>query len=226
MSTSTLQSSGGADEDTIDGQPLSSDKDAKGKKIELQITDDETLQIISDDGSKIPLLRGLSASTWSAGTGTSAGLFLQSSNPSGESSAFDTSLGKLESCDRLLACARLTRYWMGPAFGTSARDIPLDTQFMLLEVKEGVYAILLPLLDGNFRASLVGNKANEIICHQESGDENVKMSGTRALYIGVGDDPYELIKESFAAVANKTKTFSTLDEKSIPSYVDDFGWCT
>lgn len=205
---------------------VGADEDTSGEHFKLQISDDETLQIISNDGSKIPLLRGLSASTWSAGTSTSAGLFFHSSNPSGESSAFDTCLGKLESCTRLMACARLTRYWMGPAFGTSAKDIPIDTQFLLLEVEEGVYTILLPLLDGDYRASLVGNKDNEIICHQESGDVNVKTSGIRALYVGVGNDPYALIKESFAAVANETKTFATLDEKSIPAHVDDFGWCT
>ena len=117
------------------------DEDTGSKQSELQISDDETLQIVSSDGSKIPLLRGLSASTWSAGTSTSAGLFLHSNNPSCESSAFDTSLGKLESCTRLMACARLTRYWMGPAFGTSAKDIPLDTQFLFLEVEEGVYQV-------------------------------------------------------------------------------------
>ena len=116
---------------------------------------------------------------------------------------------------------------MGPAFGKSAKDIPLDTQFLLVEVQEGgPYALVLPLLDGDFRASLVGSRKNEIVCHQESGDEKVKTSGTRAVYIGVGDDPYELIRHSFAAVANETKTFSTIDKKTIPSHVDEFGWCT
>lgn len=197
------------------------------EQFELQIADDETLRICSPDGSTISLLRGVSASTWSAGTTTSSGMFLRSNNPNGESSAFDTSLGQLASCNRLVACARLTRYWMGPAFGKSAKDIPLDTQFLLVEVQEGgAYALFLPLLDGDFRASLVGNRKNEIVCHQESGDEKVKTSGTRAVYIGVGDDPYQLIRHSFAAVANETKTFATMDKKTIPSHVDEFGWCT
>ena len=200
-------------------------EDAGDKQFLLELHDDESLQIVSKDGSTKPLVRGLSASTWSVDT-TAGGLFLHSTNPNGKSSAFDTSLGKLAPCNRLLACARVTRYWMGPAFGDSAKDVPLDTQFLLLEVEEGMYAILLPLLDGDFRASLSGNRANEIICHQESGDENVTTSGTRALYVGVGDDPYQLIKQSFAAVANRSDTFRILDKKSIPSYVDEFGWCT
>ena len=201
--------------------------DEDGEQFELQISDDETLRISAQDGSTTSLLCGVSPSTWSAGTTTSSGLFLHSKNPNGESSTFDTSLGQLASCNRLVACARLTRYWMGPAFGKSAKDIPLDTQFLLVEVQEGgPYALVLPLLDGDFRTSLVGSRKNEIVCHQESGDEKVKTSGTRAVYIGVGDDPYELIRHSFAAVANETKTFSTIDKKTIPSHVDEFGWCT
>lgn len=179
------------------------------------------------------LLREVSASSWSIGNQTGSGLFLHSQTTNGESSsAFDTSLGQLVGCHRLLACARLTRYWMGPAFGSAASDVPIDTQFLLVEVRKGgPYAIFLPLVDGDFRASLRGSsqrKTNEIICHQESGDESVTTSGTRAVYIGVDeDDPYRLIKNSFAEVAMETNhMFVVLDDKAIPSHVDEFGWCT
>jgi raffinose synthase len=48
----------------------------------------------------------------------------------------------------------------------------------------------------------------------------------RALYVAVGDDPFDLIKQGFANVAEATGTFETLDKKKIPPSVDDFGWCT
>lgn len=45
---------------------------------------------------------------------------------------------------------------MTPEWGTSAADLPPETQFMLVELKEGgPYAVLLPLIDSNkFRATL------------------------------------------------------------------------
>lgn len=57
---------------------------------------------------------------------------------------------------RFLACARCKLWWMTPEWGTSAADLPPETQFMLVELKEGgPYAVLLPLIDSNkFRATL------------------------------------------------------------------------
>jgi len=58
--------------------------------------------------------------------------------------------------------------------GTCGRDIPLETQFLLIEIKESknspvIYTVLLPLLEGQFRAVLQGNDKNEIEICLESG---------------------------------------------------------
>eukprot|EP00529_Nitzschia_sp_RCC80_P005591 CAMPEP_0113448560 /NCGR_PEP_ID=MMETSP0014_2-20120614/4829_1 /TAXON_ID=2857 /ORGANISM="Nitzschia sp." /LENGTH=998 /DNA_ID=CAMNT_0000339775 /DNA_START=509 /DNA_END=3505 /DNA_ORIENTATION=+ /assembly_acc=CAM_ASM_000159 len=196
------------------------------------------------------ILDGLSSTTWSSkkpsaitGDDTEDESFLESS-PSRSSlflkaqlrdeagSEFDLSLGTLKTCHRLVASARLNRYWMGPAFGTSAKDIPLDTQFLLVELKEGgPYALLLPLVDSGFRATLQGSTSKdlEVICYSESGDKAVTASSAESmttLYVAVGDDPFDLIKSGFRQVADETGTFKTLDQKEVPASVDDFGWCT
>lgn len=63
--------------------------------------------------------------------------------------------------------------------GSCGKDIPLETQFMLLESKDEVegngddaptiYTVFLPLLEGQFRAVLQGNEKNEIEICLESG---------------------------------------------------------
>jgi raffinose synthase len=122
------------------------------------------------------------------------------------------------------------RYWMGPKTGSGAEDIPFDTQFLLIEIEEDQqYALMLPLVDNGFRASLSHNAgANriEVVCAAESGDAAVTCTGMRALYVAVGSDPYQLIREGFANVAEATGTFETLENKQIPPSVNDFGWCT
>ena len=57
---------------------------------------------------------------------------------------------------RFLASARIKIYWMSPEYGSTASDLPPETQFLLLELApKGPYAILLPLIDsGKFRATL------------------------------------------------------------------------
>ena len=57
---------------------------------------------------------------------------------------------------RFLACARIKIYWMTPEWGCSAKDLPPETQFLLLQLSpSGPYAIILPLIDsGKFRVTL------------------------------------------------------------------------
>lgn len=63
--------------------------------------------------------------------------------------------------------------------GTNGRDVPLETQFMLLECPNdgtetdapaSVYVVFLPLLEGQFRAALQGNEHDELQICFESGN--------------------------------------------------------
>jgi len=68
---------------------------------------------------------------------------------------------------------------MIPRVGVSGSDIPVETQMLLLEVREGSdlepsdepsYILFLPVLDGKFRSSLQGNMADELELCIESGN--------------------------------------------------------
>lgn len=80
-----------------------------------------------------------------------------------------------------MCCFRFKLWWMTQRMGTCGKDIPFETQFMLIESKETteggeqedaptVYTVLLPLLEGQFRAVLQGNDKNEIEICVESGE--------------------------------------------------------
>ena len=182
-----------------------------------------------------PILDGVSACVKSGADDTTAsgGLFLHI-RPEDDAALPErlVSLGQLR-CSRLLAAARVTRYWMGPAFGTRASDVPLDTQFMLLELApDGPYALLLPLIDERVRATLHGDDgrgrrgSDELWLHAESGDAAVGTAAMRALYVAAGDEPFALLRRGFAEVAAELGSFAPLSAKALPPTVDDFGWCT
>lgn len=62
-------------------------------------------------------------------------------------------------------------WWMIPTFGSLGSEIPIETQMLLLEVKaeNDFYVLFLPVLEGQFRATLQGNSANELEFCVESG---------------------------------------------------------
>ncbi|KAM7508240.1 hypothetical protein LguiA_018693 [Lonicera macranthoides] len=150
------------------------------------------------------------------------------------------SLGTLRDV-RFMACFRFKLWWMAQKMGDYGRDIPLETQFLLMETKDGsnlqseggngddqiVYTVFLPLIEGAFRACLQGNHRDELELCLESGDPDTKESGfTHSLYVSAGTDPFKTITDAVRAVKLQLKTFRQRHEKKLPGIVDYFGWCT
>jgi len=77
-------------------------------------------------------------------------------------------LGVLEDV-RFLCCFRFKLWWMTQRMGSSGREVPYETQFMLLEGPGEKFTVLLPIIDGAFRACLQGNPKNELQLCVESG---------------------------------------------------------
>ena len=77
-------------------------------------------------GVEYELLRDLQNTLHASGTADVRGLFLDFTGATdrGEHVA---SLGKL-SCERFLAASRTKRWWMGPNWGSSAAEVPVETQ--------------------------------------------------------------------------------------------------
>ncbi|KAL0364503.1 UNVERIFIED_CONTAM: putative galactinol--sucrose galactosyltransferase 2 [Sesamum angustifolium] len=146
---------------------------------------------------------------------TSAGSAFIGANSTTLSSRHVFNLGVLEDCKFM--CLFLAKiWWMIPRVGKSASEIPMETQMLLLEAGEeslvGVvdddsptelandnkfYVLVLPVLDGAFRATLQGTPSNELQFCYESGDPEVQTSqALEGVFVNSGDNPFELIKDS------------------------------
>jgi raffinose synthase len=141
-------------------------------------------------------------------------------------------LGTLRGC-RFLSLFRFKLWWMTQRMGASGRDVPLETQFMLVEVPAGdgddapVYLVVLPLLEGQFRAALQGNDRDELQVCVESGDKAVRTDQcANAVYLHAGDDPFDAVTAAVKAVERHLQTFHHREKKRLPSFLDWFGWCT
>lgn len=95
-------------------------------------------------------------------------------------------------------------------------------------VKQRPYVLLLPLIEGSFRACLQPgqNNNNVDICMESGSTRVVESTFKTCLYIHANFDPYILMNEAIKVVRDHLGTFKLLEEKTIPDIVDKFGWCT
>ncbi|KAM7267771.1 hypothetical protein ACFE04_009937 [Oxalis oulophora] len=145
---------------------------------------------------------------------------------------------------RFMACFRFKLWWMAQKMGDKGKDIPLETQFLLTETKDGshlesdrggigneqnriVYTVFLPLIDGSFRACLQGNERDKLELCLESGDVETKTSSFRhSVFVHSGTDPFTTIQEAVKAVKSHLNSFRHRQDKKLPGILDYFGWCT
>ncbi|KAG8385960.1 hypothetical protein BUALT_Bualt03G0099500 [Buddleja alternifolia] len=147
-------------------------------------------------------------------------------------------VGKLMD-SRFMCAFRYNLWWMTQRMGTSGQDIPFETQFLIVEGKDGsnvgeegeeqspLYVVFLPILEGDFRAVLQGNANNELEICLESGDPAVQeFEGSHLVFVAAGSDPFDVIANAVKSVEGHLQTFSHRDRKKMPDFLNWFGWCT
>ncbi|CAA2983372.1 galactinol--sucrose galactosyltransferase [Olea europaea subsp. europaea] len=138
-------------------------------------------------------------------------------------------IGKLKDI-RFMSIFRFKVWWTTHWIGTNGRDLEHETQIMILDKSEDgrrPYVLLLPMLEGPFRACLQPGKDDYVDLCVESGSTKVTGESFRSvLYMQAGDDPYSLVKEAMKVARDHLGTFKLLEEKTPPGIVDKFGWCT
>ncbi|WCJ32540.1 seed imbibition 1 [Euphorbia peplus] len=144
-------------------------------------------------------------------------------------------IGTLEGL-RFMCVFRFKLWWMTQRMGTCGRDVPFETQFLLVEAQDGsnfegdtssVYTVFLPILEGDFRAVLQGNDRNELEICLESGDPAVEeFGGSHLVFMAAGSDPFDVITNAVKSVERHLKTFSHRERKKMPDMLNWFGWCT
>ncbi|KAJ0976418.1 hypothetical protein J5N97_018383 [Dioscorea zingiberensis] len=154
------------------------------------------------------------------------GGFLGFSQPE-PSNRLISSLGKFHKRD-FASIFRFKTWWSTMWVGSSGSDLQMETQWVLLDVPElSSYVLILPLIEGSFRSALhPGSDGHVLIC-AESGATTVLASSFSAIaYVHISDNPYTLMKQAYTVARVHLNTFRLLEEKSVPSLVDKFGWCT
>lgn len=135
-------------------------------------------------------------------------------------------IGNVEGVRRFVCCYRNSPYWMSVAAGTRVGQVPVETQYLLIENEAGYCVLFVPLVDGAFRSVLQGSGASILELVVESGDADIRTTSVTGLFVAADRDPYALMENAAVSVSNWMRTGRLRREKMLPSFVDHFGWCT
>eukprot|EP00262_Sarcandra_glabra_P017167 TRINITY_DN579_c0_g1_i1.p1 TRINITY_DN579_c0_g1~~TRINITY_DN579_c0_g1_i1.p1 ORF type:complete len:847 (+),score=139.58 TRINITY_DN579_c0_g1_i1:541-3081(+) len=137
------------------------------------------------------------------------------------------SLGKFNG-RKFVSIFRFKTWWSTMWVGNSGSDLQVETQWVLIEVPEiQSYVLILPSIEGKFRSALHPGADGHVMLWAESGSTKERTSSfDQIAYVHVSDNPYSLMQEAYSALRVHLNTFRLLGEKSLPSAVDKFGWCT
>lgn len=141
-----------------------------------------------------------------------------------EGTATDFSVPGLK---RFMALRLKNIWWMVPAYGEQASEIPAQTQMLLGRLADRQYILLLPLVDRDLRATLQGNPqtGKAELFFDGALKENPQKEGT-LLAAATGNDPFELVRRVIKTVRDRFDTFALREEKKMPDFFHHFGWCT
>jgi len=153
------------------------------------------------------------------------GLFL-TAHASTPSARHAFTLGRVPDLRRFTACHRYEPYWMKPCAGTRLSEVPAETQSLVGELGDGQWLLMVPLLGDLFRFSLRGRPDDCLELLAETGDSFAPGLGGLALYVAVGRDPFDMVRDGARAVMARLRSGRLRADKPLPDFVDYFGWCT
>lgn len=168
---------------------------------------------------------GLSAAVTATYVDDGAGAFLELEAPESQS-RLTADLGLMPELGRFTVLHRTEPYWMKPRIGTEVAQIPAETQFLLGQCVDGRFVLVVPLLDAPFRFSLRGRSNHHLELLAETGDSFTAGRGGLALYVAIGEDPFELCRRGALAVNERLGLGKLRLEKPVPEFIETFGWCT
>ncbi|GAU31853.1 hypothetical protein TSUD_114640 [Trifolium subterraneum] len=147
-----------------------------------------------------------------------------------------TPIGELKNIN-FTSIFRFKVWWTTLWTGSNGRDLETETQFLMLQNSDQnsgsdqtsgrPYVLFLPIIEGQFRASLQpGENDNISICVESSSTSVTNSQYNSVVYIHADNDPFKLVKEAMKTVRAHLGTFKLLEEKTVPGIAEKFGWCT
>lgn len=148
-------------------------------------------------------------------------------NSNQDSSTLTFTVGRLDQFDRFAAAWRgQTSCWMEPAFADHVSGVPEETQFLMARNKDGLHLLLIPLIDGGFRASIGGSQNGHLMLSAVSGSSTVLTRQVSGLYVIAGTEPAEMMTTAAGEIRHHLTPGRPAAPRVMPEFSRYLGWCT
>lgn len=122
---------------------------------------------------------------------------------------------------RYMAMHRHTQSWCRPFFGTDVTDIPENTVLLLLEISEGRFCAVVPVVNNLCQTTLQSGLTARMTTTCEVPCEGL------ALVWAAGDNPTDLIHSCVETALKLLGSDTVLREsRPYPEILEYLGWCT
>ncbi len=140
--------------------------------------------------------------------------------------AAEITVGDLSGVSRYLADYRYSLFWCRPFFGKDFKDVPAETQTILMEKTDGTYEILLATTGDKYKCTFLGDKWG-LRARVYSAFEGLTECNTLAFVRGTGTNPYELLHRAYGfAVKMLGDKIKMREDRPYPEIFEYLGWCT
>ena len=128
---------------------------------------------------------------------------------------------------RYMADYRSIQWWCEPYFDKDFTHLPKETQFLVIERKDGKFEVIVPVVNDKYKCVLEGKSADEFTARIFSMYENMYSCEGLAFVYAVGENPLSLtekcVKTALAVLNTGTRC---REERRYPNVLEYLGWCS
>ena len=127
---------------------------------------------------------------------------------------------------RFMADYRGSEYWCMPTFGEELTQVPAETQLLMLELTDGTFCAVVPVVNSLWKTTLAGDEQGlcaRTVCWV---DTTAGCEGLALVY-AVGEEPTQLVQACVAAALEEMGSDIKLrQQRQYPEILEYLGWCS
>ena len=128
---------------------------------------------------------------------------------------------------RYMANYRYSEFWCRPFFGTDLREIPDETQALILESAQDHFMVLVPVVNDTYKCVFKGNENGGITARLFSWYDKLCDCKGLAFVYAQGSDPFRLmeycVSEALKLLHNGVRLRT---QRRFPECFEYLGWCS
>lgn len=134
-------------------------------------------------------------------------------------------------CDRaIVSCMadyKLGEFWCSPHFSDTVADIPDETQLLIMELADGDYAVVVPIVNDKYKSVIVGKAENEFTVRCFSWCDKMYSCRGLSFVYAVGKKPLKLVEKCVETALELLNNGTRCrDKRRYPEMFDYLGWCS